>query len=138
MLSITEKGRPVVDSIKLQRLRQLVTEIMATGNSDMVVAVKKVGGWGWGGAMGASREEGRGRLDNRAGQAAAGREAQGGGWLPLLLPGPPAAGLAAGGQELVPDVVTVGTALSACGIPWLSTEPERWFTTHIAHLSEVK
>ena len=104
MLSITEKGRPVVDSIKLQRLRQLVTEIMATGNSDMVVAVKKVGGWGWGGAMGASREEGRGRLDNRAGQAAAGREAQGGGWLPLLLPGPPAAGLAAGGQEPGPPM----------------------------------
>eukprot|EP00887_Chlorella_sp_A99_P007539 scaffold28.g7539.t1 len=37
VLSVTEKGRPVLDSIKLQRLRQLVTEIMGAGAEEGVM-----------------------------------------------------------------------------------------------------
>lgn len=49
VLSVTEKGRPVCDGIKLQRLKQLVTDIMM-GDGNVIVDISKVccplvGGW---------------------------------------------------------------------------------------------
>ncbi len=43
VLSVTEKGRPVWDGIKLQRLKQLVTDIM-TGDGEVIVDISKVCG----------------------------------------------------------------------------------------------
>ncbi len=49
VLSVTEKGRPVSDGIKLQRLKQLVTDIMLSGGSaDVIVDMGKVRGRGTG------------------------------------------------------------------------------------------
>lgn len=43
VVSVTEKGRPVSDGIKLQRLKQLVTDIMA-GDGEVIVDISKVRG----------------------------------------------------------------------------------------------
>jgi predicted amino acid-binding ACT domain protein len=44
VLSVTEKGQPVQDAIKLERLRQLVTDIMLSGGGAATVRIDKVRG----------------------------------------------------------------------------------------------
>lgn len=54
VLSVTEKGRPVCDGIKLQRLKQLVTDIMTTEGSTVICDITKVrarGSWVCGGGQ---------------------------------------------------------------------------------------
>ena len=44
MLSVTEKGQPVCDNIKLQRLKQILMD-QIDDNQEGMVNIKKVGFW---------------------------------------------------------------------------------------------